>query len=85
MMIDRPLRLTARQRANTRPLPQPARDLCQGAGAPFNVHGHRLSSLYRATISHDIPFNVLKILQRSAGFRDRFEYFRNIEKQGTWL
>ena len=29
---------------------------------PFNVHGHRLSSLYRVTSENDNPFNVLKIL-----------------------
>lgn len=65
-----------------RPLPRPTRVLCEGAGS-FTVHGHRLSSLYRAWSRAPFPFIVLKILifsrlQQAAGF----EYFWNSEAQG---
>jgi hypothetical protein len=62
----------------------PSRIWFEGAAAPFIVHGHRLSSLYRAFKGTQIPFIVLKILKNLCLFLDsEFEYLSNNEAGGS--
>jgi len=69
--------------AVARPAPRPVRISGKGA-APFIVHGHRLSSLYRAMIKAPIPFIVLKILiLQPLHYALDFEYFWNNEAKGA--
>jgi len=72
---------TARKASDIRRPPVPSRGWGKDAGSPFNVHGHRLSSLYRAPNFPANPFNVLKILKKApASPGGPFEYLRNIER-----
>lgn len=60
----------------------PNRCFGKGAATPFIVHGHRLSSLYRALRESEITFIVLKILKSLRfHFPFWFEYLRNNEMQ----
>jgi len=71
-------------RTSARTLP-PNRYLFEGAATPFIVHGHRLSSLYRGTMTPQIPFIVLKILKKLCGpSLVGFEYLRNNEALWGW-
>jgi hypothetical protein len=68
-----------RREAVARPAPRPVRFLGKVA-APFIVHGHRLSSLYRGGIKAPIPFIVLKILIfLPLHLAPGYEYFGNNE------
>lgn len=76
-----PLRKNApgRREAVARPAPRPVR-ISGKVAAPFIVHGHRLSSLYRREIETPIPFIVLKILiLQPQHHAPGFEYFGNNE------
>ena len=58
----------------------PSRISCEGAAAPFIVHGHRLSSLYRTPFQQHLSFIVLKILKKQRlPWRTEREYFGNNE------
>ncbi len=61
--------------------PFPDRSSCKDAAVSFNVHGHRLSSLYRMNLEALSSFNALeklKILSVFAG--GEFEYLGDIER-----
>jgi hypothetical protein len=79
MMIERPLSDPGGKGAGACPPSHPARVLCKVAD-PFTVHGHRLSSLYRARSRAPIPFIVLKILKDLRAVQAvRYEYLGNSE------
>ena len=74
------IRIMAREASGALRSPVPSRIACWAASAPFTIHGHRLSSLYRGYIQGLKPFIILKILKTAClRMPNSFEYLGNSE------